>query len=62
MLFGIDVDKAYDSITWDYLLEVLDKLGFGVGYGRLVSMIFQNASVVLCLNGGCGKLQSSQIR
>ncbi|GKE89230.1 RNA-directed DNA polymerase, eukaryota, reverse transcriptase zinc-binding domain protein [Tanacetum coccineum] len=29
MIFKIDFEKAYDSVRWDYLDDVLNKFGFG---------------------------------
>nr|GEU85869.1 RNA-directed DNA polymerase, eukaryota [Tanacetum cinerariifolium] len=31
MFFKVDFAKAYDSIRWDYLLDVLESFGFGQG-------------------------------
>ena len=30
MVFKVDFEKAYDSVRWDYLDDVLKKFGFGV--------------------------------
>ncbi|GJR81334.1 RNA-directed DNA polymerase, eukaryota [Tanacetum coccineum] len=41
MIFKVDFEKAYDSVRWDYLDEVMKKFGFGerIESGRLMSRI-----------------------
>lgn len=29
MIFKVDFEKAYDSISWDYIDQILDFVGFG---------------------------------
>ena len=28
-LFKVDFDKAFDSISWDYLVSIMEQMGFG---------------------------------
>lgn len=30
LVFKIDFEKAYDLIEWDFLVQILEKKGFGV--------------------------------
>ena len=40
MFFKVDFAKAYDSIRWDYLMEVLQAFGFGPNWCRWISGTF----------------------
>nr|GEV82657.1 RNA-directed DNA polymerase, eukaryota [Tanacetum cinerariifolium] len=37
MIFKVDFDKAYDSVLWDYLLEVLQAFGFVPNWCKAIS-------------------------
>ena len=28
MIFKVDFDKAYDSVSWDYLIQMMEYMGF----------------------------------
>lgn len=30
MIFKVDFEKAYDSLSWDYLIDIMGIMGFGV--------------------------------
>ncbi|GKG04587.1 reverse transcriptase domain, reverse transcriptase zinc-binding domain protein, partial [Tanacetum coccineum] len=39
LIFKVDFEKAYDSINWRYLLNIMKKMGFGVKWCKLVEVV-----------------------
>jgi hypothetical protein len=55
MLFlKLDIHKAFDTVSWSYLLEVLQALGFGPRWREWVSIFFRTTSSRALLNGQQG--------
>ena len=55
LFLKLDISKAFDSVRWDYLMEVLEKVGFGVKWRSWVTTLISTASTSVLLNGGRGK-------
>ncbi|GKE19112.1 RNA-directed DNA polymerase, eukaryota [Tanacetum coccineum] len=51
MIFKIDFEKAFDSVRWDYLDEVLKAFGFGGIWRRWISGCLHNATGSVLVNG-----------
>uniref|UniRef100_A0A453B983 Reverse transcriptase domain-containing protein n=1 Tax=Aegilops tauschii subsp. strangulata TaxID=200361 RepID=A0A453B983_AEGTS len=51
LLFKLDIAKAFDSISWEYLLELLQNLGFSLRWRNWISAILASSSSVVLLNG-----------
>jgi hypothetical protein len=47
----LDIQKAFDTVNWRYLFEVLQALGFGPRWREWVSILFRTASSRALLNG-----------
>jgi hypothetical protein len=56
LLMKIDFDKAYDGIEWDFILNMLDWLGFDSFHHRLVETLFSWTSIRVCVNDVCFNL------
>jgi hypothetical protein len=51
ILLKLDITKAFDSVSWAFLLEVLRKLGFGPRWCDLVSGLLAASSTQVLHNG-----------
>lgn len=51
ILLKIDIAKAFDSVAWNFLLELLQHMGFGRRWRNWVSMILATSSTKILLNG-----------
>jgi hypothetical protein len=51
ILFKLDISKAYDSVSWAFLLEAPKKLDFGVFWYDLISGLLASSSTRIILNG-----------
>lgn len=51
LLLKLDISKAFDSVSWPFLLEVLKRIGFGPVWCDMISGIMSTASTQVLLNG-----------
>jgi hypothetical protein len=51
MLLKLDISKAFDSVSWPFLLEVLQHLGFGQVWRDIISGLLWTSSSQVLLNG-----------
>lgn len=55
LFLKLDIAKAFDSVRWDFLLEVLEKLGFQSKWRAWISALLGSSSTAVLLNGIKGK-------
>nr|GEV03112.1 RNA-directed DNA polymerase, eukaryota [Tanacetum cinerariifolium] len=55
MFFKVDFAKAYDSVRWDYLLDVLEAFGFGAIWCKWIRGTFSFAKASILVNGSPSK-------
>ncbi|GKB15420.1 RNA-directed DNA polymerase, eukaryota [Tanacetum coccineum] len=51
LFFKVDFAKAYDSVRWDFLLDVLEAFGFGSTWCTWIRGISDFAKASLLVNG-----------
>nr|GEX25085.1 RNA-directed DNA polymerase, eukaryota [Tanacetum cinerariifolium] len=51
LIFKVDFAKAYDSVRWDYLLDVLPAFGFGPNWCKWIRGTFSSAMASISVNG-----------
>ncbi|GJN41102.1 hypothetical protein PR202_gn00429 [Eleusine coracana subsp. coracana] len=54
VLLKLDISKAFNLVSWSFLLEVLEKLGFGSIFRDILSGLFTTSSTQVLLNGTLG--------
>nr|GFC70014.1 cysteine-rich receptor-like protein kinase [Tanacetum cinerariifolium] len=51
MLFKVDFEKAFDSVSWKYLDYMLHKLGFGSRWRTWINNCLMSARTFILING-----------
>ena len=54
ILLKLDITKAFDLVSWPFLLEVMQNLGFGPIWCDIVSGLLATSSTQILLNGSPG--------
>jgi len=47
----LDFTKACDTVAWDFLFKVMDRIGIPATFMKLVNMLLLDASIVVSING-----------
>lgn len=55
-MLKVDISKAFDSVSWSFLIEVMQQLGFGRKWCNLICLLLSTASTQVLLNGEPGEL------
>jgi hypothetical protein len=51
LLLKLDIAKAFDNVRWEYLLEVMEKLGFDPRWRDMMALIWSTTTSRIMLNG-----------
>jgi hypothetical protein len=54
LLFKLDIRKAFDSVSWEYILDLLQRRGFPARFRNWVVVLFSTATSRVFLNGIAG--------
>ena len=61
VLCKLDLEKAYDHINWDFLMLVMQKMGFGEKWAGWIRWCISTASFSVMINGSpVGFFQSTR--
>ena len=61
ILSKLDIEKAYDHIRWDFILQTLERMGFGSKWITWMNWCISTASFSVMVNGSpTGFFQSSR--
>ncbi|KAM0866517.1 hypothetical protein ACQ4PT_042555 [Festuca glaucescens] len=55
VLLKLDLTRAFDSISWSFLFEVLRRMGFGERFLKWVSLLLNTANTKVLVNGVPGQ-------
>ena len=55
VLVKLDISKAFDSVQWPFLLEVLQQLGFGAKWRACICGILATSTTKVMVNGEPGE-------
>ncbi|EHK62697.1 hypothetical protein M3S_J81, partial [Sorghum bicolor] len=55
LLFKLDITKAFDSVRWDYLLDLLQRRGFPTRWRNWLAAIWSSSTSKVLLNGTPGE-------
>jgi hypothetical protein len=50
LLLKVDIARAFDSVAWPFLLEILEHLGFPSGWRNWVTALLSSASTQVIMN------------
>lgn len=55
LLLKVDITKAFDSVSWPFHIQILQRLGFGHRFIEMVCIVLSTASSQILLNGVPGR-------
>lgn len=51
MAIKVDIAKTFDTISWDFLLHVLNCMGFSARFVQLINGVLSSAKLLILING-----------
>ncbi|GKB37421.1 putative RNA-directed DNA polymerase, eukaryota, reverse transcriptase zinc-binding domain protein [Tanacetum coccineum] len=55
LLFKVDFEKAFDSVNWNFLHDIMVQMGFRIKWRKWISSCLSSASISVFLNGSPSK-------
>ncbi|XP_071739411.1 uncharacterized protein [Rutidosis leptorrhynchoides] len=51
VIFKVDFEKAFDCLSWDFLIEIMEIMGFGYKWRKWIMACLKSASISVLVNG-----------
>ncbi|XP_071741928.1 uncharacterized protein [Rutidosis leptorrhynchoides] len=51
LIFKVDFEKAFDCLSWDFLIEIMEIMGFGERWRKWILSCLHSASISVLVNG-----------
>jgi len=51
VIFKIDFEKAYDSVSWEFLCYMMERMGFGWKWQKWIKGCLESATMFVLVNG-----------
>ncbi|GJX43860.1 putative RNA-directed DNA polymerase, partial [Tanacetum coccineum] len=51
LLFKVDFEKAFDSVNWKFLIDIMCQMGFGAKWCKWIHACLSSASISILING-----------
>ncbi|GKC59255.1 cysteine-rich receptor-like protein kinase, partial [Tanacetum coccineum] len=51
LLFKVDFEKAFDSVNWNFLLDIIRQMGFGHKWINWIATCISSATISVLING-----------
>lgn len=55
LLLSLDAEKAFDTVHWPFMLHVLEKLGFGLGFRQWITLLYTKPEARVRVNGAMSR-------
>jgi hypothetical protein len=55
LLLKLDIAKAFDTVSWAYILDMLEARGFPLRWRNCIALLFRTASSKVLVNGAPGR-------
>jgi hypothetical protein len=55
LMLKLDITKAFDTVRWEYMLELLQQLGFDQRWWDILSLIWGTTTLRIMVNGRPGR-------